>query len=76
LSEVLGQPLPDQPRANVDAAAGGKARDDPHRPRRVIFRESEPRERRRRGGGSEPQELSAAKCHERFIPGVAAKAQW
>jgi hypothetical protein len=40
LSEAVGQPLPDQPRAYVDAAAGGKARDDLHRPHRIIFRES------------------------------------
>jgi hypothetical protein len=39
-SEVVGQPLPDQPRGDVDAAAGGKADDDPHRPRRIVFRES------------------------------------
>jgi hypothetical protein len=35
LSEPLGKPLTDQARGDVDPAAGGKADDDTHRPRRI-----------------------------------------
>src|SRR3981189_3518597 len=38
LAQPLGQPLPDQPRRDVDPAAGGKTGDDAHRPRRIIER--------------------------------------
>src|SRR5215831_17969875 len=38
LAEPLRQPLADQARDDVGAAAGGKADDDAHRPRRISLR--------------------------------------
>jgi hypothetical protein len=38
LTQPFGQPLADQPRGDVDAAACGEAGNDAHRPRRIILR--------------------------------------
>ena len=60
LPEPLVEPLADQPRRDVDAAAGGKTGNDAHRPGRVILRRGGMRKRRRgEAGGRELQELSA-----------------
>ena len=45
LAEPLRQPLTDQTREDVVRAAGGKADDDAHRPRRIGLRPSEARSR-------------------------------
>src|SRR6476646_6261981 len=66
---MVGQPLPDQPRGDVDAAARGKTRDDLHRPRRIIQRGCRAwQDRRGSNGGRKLQEFSAAKRHGRPKP--------
>ena len=52
LAQPVGQPLADQARGDVDAAAGGKTGDDAHRPRRIILRFCEPREGRSGDSGA------------------------
>ena len=64
LAEPLGEPLAHQPHDDVLRAAGGKADDQVHRPRRIVERKGATgKSRRGRGGGGELQELAAAKCH-------------
>jgi hypothetical protein len=64
LPQPLRQPLPDQPRRDVDPAAGGKACDDPHRAGRIFLRRRAPRQRRggERGRGGFHQ-CAAEKVH-------------
>ncbi len=64
LPQPIGKPLTDQPRGDVDAAAGGKTGDNAHRPRRIIVRQCE----LRKGGSGdnaagEFKEFTAEKFH-------------
>ena len=64
LAEPFRQPLPRQPRDDVGRAAGGKANDDAHRPRRIGLRPSEARHGRKRGSArGQMQKISAGKFH-------------
>ena len=64
LAEPLRQPLTDQAREDVVRAAGGKADDDAHRPRRIGLRPSEARHGRERGSTRcQMQKLAARKFH-------------
>ena len=64
LAEPLRQPLTDQAREDVVRAAGGKADDDAHRPRRIGLRPSETRHGRERGSARcQMQKLTARKFH-------------
>src|SRR6516164_1064445 len=64
LAEALGQPLTDQAREDVGRAAGRKADDDAHRPRRIGLRPCDTRNGRQRGGArGQLQECAAGKSH-------------
>src|ERR1700751_819496 len=64
LPEPLGEPLSHQARGEVAAAAGRKADDDPHRPRRITLHPSDAWRGRQRGGGrGQTQECAAGKLH-------------
>ena len=64
LTEPLRQPLSDQARDDVGRAAGGKADDDAHRPRRIGLRPRDARHGRQRGSArGQMQKLSAGKFH-------------
>ena len=65
LAEPLRQPLTDQAREDVGRAAGGKADDDAHRPRRIGLRPGDARYGRERGG---------TRCQMQRIDG--AKVSW
>src|SRR5260221_14707972 len=61
---MRGQPLANQPCGDVDPAAGGKAGDDAHRPRRIILRRRELRKGWRGGnGGCEFKEFAAGEVY-------------
>ena len=61
LAEPLRQPLTDQARDDVGRAAGGKADNDAHRPRRIGLRPSDARHGRQRGSArGQMQKLSSA----------------
>src|ERR1700756_1791042 len=63
-SEPLGEPLSHQARGEVAAAAGRKADDEPHRPRRITLHPSDAWRGRQRGGGrGQTQECAAGKLH-------------
>src|SRR5262249_60771546 len=63
-AEPLGQPLTDQARGDVGGAAGGKADDQTHRPRRIILRAGETRDSRQRGSArGQMQEFAAGKFY-------------
>src|SRR5262245_48778096 len=64
LAEPLRQRLTDQARDDVDYATGRKARNDPHRPRRIGLRPSDAGCGRKRGSARcQLQKLSAEKAH-------------
>ena len=64
LAEPLRQPLSHQAREDVGRAAGGKADDDAHRPRRIGLRPSDARHGRQRGSArGQMQEFAAGKFH-------------
>ena len=64
LAEPFRQPLTEQARRDVGAAAGGLSDDDAHRPCRMGLRPSEARDGRQRGSArGEMQKLSAGKFH-------------
>ena len=64
LPEPLRQPLTDQARDDVGRAAGRKADDDAHRPRRIGLRPRDARHGRQRGSARcQMQKLSAGKFH-------------
>src|SRR5262249_54181886 len=64
LAEPLGEPLAHQARDDVTWAAGSKADDDAHRPRRIGLRPSEARGGRQRGSArGQMQEFAAGKFH-------------
>ena len=60
LAEPLRQPLADQARDDVGAAAGGKADDDAHRPRRIGLRPRDARDGRQRGSARCQMQKSTA----------------
>ena len=61
LAEPIGQPLRHQARQNVGRAAGAKADQQAHRPRRIGLRASEPRrERKPNGARCQMQKFSTA----------------
>src|SRR5262249_51628780 len=63
-TKPVREPLPHQATEKVGPAAGGKANDDAHRPRRIIFRPSNPRDdRKRRSTRCQMQKCSAGKVH-------------
>ena len=75
LAEPLVQPLTDQARRDVDPAAGGKAGDDAHRPRRILVRRRKPREGRCGGNGAGRRyECTAVKFHDAPLRGANAIA--
>ena len=45
LTEPLREPLPDQPRRDIDPAAGRKSNEDAHRPSRISLRPRDPNPR-------------------------------
>src|SRR6266576_3346588 len=56
----IRQPMTDQARKDVERAAGAKADDDAHRPRRIGLRTRNARKQRQRGGArSQMQKLSS-----------------
>ena len=62
LTDMLRQPLAQQPRDHVGRAAGIEADDQPHRPRRKGFGARDARRRRQRGhAGGETQKVCGAK---------------
>src|SRR5262249_12987049 len=64
LAKPLGQPLTDQARGDVGGAAGGKADDHAHRPRRIALRPRNTRRDRQRGRARcEMQKISAGEFH-------------
>ena len=65
LAEPLGEELAHQPHDDVLRAAGGKADDQVHRPRRIIERPGANRKSGRSdgGGAGKLQKLAAAKSH-------------
>src|SRR6516165_12486698 len=64
LTEPLRQPLSYQACHDVGGASGGKSDNDAHRPRRIAFRPSDPRQGRQHGGtGCQMQKTSARKFH-------------
>src|SRR5262245_58818085 len=64
LAEPLSEPLAHQARDDVTWAAGSKADDDAHRPRRIGLRPSEARGGRQRGSArGQMQEFAAGKFH-------------
>ena len=64
LAEPLRQPLTHQAREDVVRAAGGKADDDAHRPRRIGLRPREARYGRKHGSARcQMQKLAARKFH-------------
>ena len=68
LAEPVGQLLGEQPRQDIAHAAGAIADQDAHRTRRIIERESRPRQGRRgEGSGGEVQKAAAAKRHGRVL---------
>ena len=65
LAEPLRQPLADQARDDVVRAAGGKADDDAHRPRRIGLRPCDARDGRQRGGARcQMQKFTTGKFHD------------
>jgi hypothetical protein len=64
LSEPLGQPLSHQARGKIAAAAGRKADDKTHRPRRIGLRSCHPQDCRQRGSARcQMQKSTAGKFH-------------
>ena len=74
LPQMIGQPLADQARGDVDAAAGGKTGNNARRPRRIVEREGKPRQGGHgRDGRGEFKEIAAKKIHA-GAPPVGDKA--
>lgn len=69
LAKPVREPLPDQPRRDVDAAARGKARDDAHRPRRIVERERGVRQGRQSGTKARQLQEAAARRLRRSSSG-------
>ena len=70
LAEPLRQPLTDETRDDVGRAAGGKADDQSHRPRRIGLRPSDARDGRQRGSaGRQMQKIpTVGKFRHRALP--------
>src|SRR5262249_27528498 len=70
LTEPLGQPLTEQARGDVGGAAGGKADNQAHRPRRIGLRPSDARDGRERGRARRQMEkLSTGKFQYAILRG-------
>src|SRR5262249_137800 len=64
LAKPLRQPLTQQAADHVLRAAGGKADEQTHRPRRISLRRSDTRDRRERGSApGQMEKISAGKFH-------------
>jgi hypothetical protein len=64
LAEAVRQPLRHEARQKIDRAAGGKTGDDLYRPRRIVLRGRNARQRRQSGKSRRDfQKFPTQKCH-------------